>query len=90
MIRFILLFLISLNLYAQSSEVQHNVTVMQNSTPQACANYTGGEGGAENVESFSRFGETTELNTVGIQTCSDCALDAKQNCICQTCYNHFN
>lgn len=77
--------------YVVAPVINYNVHVLKNATPAQCTSSMESEIGAEITQVDSAYGNNDELTSPGVQSCTDCAIDSQsKDCVCGTCYQHFN
>lgn len=69
--------------------VQSNVLILRHATPATCQAAQKGSGPNEDVVTDSAVGQTYGTD-VSVRSCTGCAVDNQQNCICDKCYYYAN
>lgn len=78
-------------IFAAQPIITYNVVVKQNTDAAHCPASWGGESGNDILTEVSGQGINDGIDTAGIESCTDCAFDAKtHNCVCKTCYGYYD
>jgi hypothetical protein len=88
---FLMMALGSSSVFAVPPIISNNVPVLQNTTPAQCPSDWEGPGGAGITETVSGQGQSNDIASPGVLSCSGCVFDPKtKNCTCSICYDYFD
>ena len=76
--------------FADSTTVQNNVIILHDATAATCKAAANGQSGPSDDTSYSGAGEFTGTTGPGIRSCSGCAVNAANDCVCSSCSYYFN